>query len=92
MPTVPERLATLEALAIQNRDRLDTVTELIDGGEGMPWERSVRGRLHRIESTLAGFVLRRSYGIGALQGWRSAALILCGVATAAAAWYSVLSR
>jgi len=90
MPTVGERLATLEQIARENRDRLDTVTDLLNGGDGLPYDRSVRGRLHTIESTLTGIVLRRSAGLGQLKAWQSAALLLCAVATAAAAWYAAL--
>jgi hypothetical protein len=92
MPTVGERLATLEQIARENRDRLDTVTDLLNGGDGLPYDRSVRGRLHIIENSLAGMVLRRNYGVGMLKGWQSVVLVLCAIGTAAAAWYSVLSR
>lgn len=92
VPTVAERLATLEALARENRDRIDAVHDLLSGGGGVSYDRSVRGRLHKIEGTLAAFVLRRNYGVGLLAGWQRGALVLCGIATAAAAWYSVLTN
>ncbi len=92
MPTVPERLATLEQLAKDNASRLETVTDLLNGGDGLPYERSVRGRLHIIESSLTGIVLRRSAGLGMLKGWQSVILVLCAVGTAAAAWYAALKH
>lgn len=88
--TVGERLATLEALERDNAQRLDELRELVNGGATVSWERSVRGRLHRIETTLAGLVLRRNFGVGLLKGWERAVLVACGVATAAASWYAAL--
>ena len=92
MPTVGERLATLEQIARENNARLETVTDLLNGGDGLPYDRSVRGRLHIIENSLAGMVLRRNYGVGMLKGWQSALLVLCAVGTAAAAWYAALKH
>ena len=91
MPSVAERLATLEAGVQDLRNDVRAVLDQLEGGSGVPYERSVRGRLHTIEGALAGMVLRRSVGIGMIKGWQGVLLVLCGVATAAAAWYSVLS-
>lgn len=90
MPTAVERLATLEAAVTDLRDDVRAVLDLLEGGGGVPYERSVRGRLHSIESTLGGIVLRRAAGVGMLKGWQGLLLVLCGVATAAAAWYAAL--
>ena len=92
MPTVAERLATLEQIAKDTADRLEDVADLLNGGDRLPYDRSVRGRLHSIEGTLAAYVVRRSAGLGMAKGWQSAILILCALATAGAAWYSVLKR
>lgn len=92
MPTVPERLATLEQIAKDNASRLATVTDLLNGGDGLPYDKSVRGRLHTIEGTLSGMVLRRSAGLGMLKGWQSVVLMLAALATVAAAWYSALKH
>lgn len=91
MPTVAERLATLEVIARENRDKIESVVDLLNGGGDTDYDRSVRGRLHQIETTLAGLVLRRNYGVGLLAGWQRVILVACGIATAAAAWYSVLT-
>ncbi len=92
MPRIEERLATLEQIAKENASRLETVTDLLNGGDGLPYDRSVRGRLHTIESTLTGIVLRRSAGLSMLKGWQSTLLLLCAVGTAAAAWYAALKH
>ena len=92
MPTVGERLATLEQIAKENSARLETVTDLLNGGDGLPYERSVRGRLHLIESSLAATVLRRSAGLHMLKGWQSAILLLAAVGTVAASWYAALTH
>jgi hypothetical protein len=92
MPTVGERLATLEVLARESRASIEDVRELISGGGGVPWDRSVRGRLHRIESTLAGMVLRRNFGVGLLKGWERAALVCAAAATVAASWYAAIAH
>lgn len=90
MPTVGERLATLEAIARENREKIDALLDAMNGGADVAYDRSVRGRLHQIEGTLAGMVLRRNMGIGMLRGWQSAVLLACAVATAAAAWYAAV--
>lgn len=90
MPTPGERIATLEAVTHALEARLDDATDLLNGGGDISYDRSVRGRLHTIETTLAGMVLRRNYGVGLLKGWQRLVLVACGVATAAAAWYSAL--
>jgi len=90
MATVGERLATLEVIARENRDKIDVLTDLISGGGDTDYDRSVRGRLHKIETTLAGIVLRRNFGVGLLRGWERFALVVFGFATAAAAWYHVI--
>lgn len=90
MPTVAERLATLEQIARDNRSRIDDVADGINGGGDVPYERSMRGRMGSLENTLAAMVLRRSYGTGLLVGWQRVALVICAVATTAAAWYAAL--
>ena len=90
MPTAAERLATLEAGLADIRNDVRAVLDLLNGGNGVTYERSVRGRLHTIESSLAGLILRRSVGIGMLKGWQGVILVACAVATAVAAWYAVL--
>lgn len=91
MPTVVERLAILEQIARDNRDRINAVHDLLNGGSDVTYERSVRGRLHTIETTLAGMVLRRNFGLGFARGWVQAVIVICAVSTAVAAWYAVLS-
>lgn len=92
MPTVTERLATLEAIARENREKIDGILDQISGDGDVPYDRSVRGRLHQIETTLAGMVLRRNLGLGFLKGWERGALALCAVATVAASWYAALAH
>lgn len=91
MATVGERLARIEQIAIEAGRRLDSIEHDLHGGGDVERKDSIRGRLHTIESTLAGIVLRRSVGLGILKGWQGAILVLCGMATAAAAWYAALS-
>jgi hypothetical protein len=90
MPTVGERLATLEAEVREIRQDARAVLDLLNGGNGVAYERSVRGRLHHIESALGALVLRRKFGLGMAKGWQGGILILCAVATAAAAWWAAL--
>lgn len=84
MATVGERLVLLEAL-IREHD------EQLNGGGDVDYTRSVRGRLHQIEGTLAGIVLRRNFGQAFGKGWVQAVLVLAAVGTCAAAWYAALS-
>ena len=91
MATVGERLARIEQIALDAGRRLDSIEHDIHGGGDVERKDSIRGRLHTIEGTLAGMVLRRNVGLGLLKGWQSAVLVMCGLATAAAAWYAALS-
>ena len=53
MPSVPERLATLEA---ETRDLIEKYAKLhadIHSGPGVGWDQSVRGRIHRLTTDLA---------------------------------------
>jgi len=92
MATLGERVATLEAIARENRDKIDHVTDLLEGGGDIEYDRSVRGRLHKIETALAGMVLRRNFGVGLLKGWERGLLVMCAVATVAASWYAALAH
>lgn len=91
MPTVGERLATLEAISRANAEKLDELCDVVNGGGDVEYSRSVRGRLHKIESTLAGMVLRRNFGVGLLKGWERFALVAFAALTAAAAWFRILT-
>jgi hypothetical protein len=51
--TVGERLATLEATARENRDDIQTILQLINGGPSVEWEQSIRGKLHAMRDTQA---------------------------------------
>lgn len=89
----------LEVLARENREgikgtntRIDEVLDLLNGGVRTEYQRSVRGRLHKIESTLAGMVLRRNFGSGLAQGWQRFLLAACAIATVAASWYAALAH
>ena len=56
-----------------------TLLALLEGGDGVTYERSIRGRLHHMDKTLAALALRRRYGLGQAKAWQSALLILCAV-------------
>jgi hypothetical protein len=97
MPTVDERLAILEMIARDNRDRIDEIAESINGGSQVPYDRSVRGRQHAMSGELAAMNLRAKYLTElqqerrvVLKGWQQVAILLCAVLTVAASWYSAL--
>jgi hypothetical protein len=92
MATAGERLATLEQIARETADRLERIEDLLNGGGDTAYDRSVRGRLHKIETTLAGMVLRRNFGVGLLKGWERLALVLFAALTMAASWYAALAH
>ena len=52
MPTPEERIATLEALAAENRRGLDSLRSDIHSGPGVEWSQSIRGRLHSMQSSI----------------------------------------
>ena len=85
-----EKVARLETQLDDLRKDVTDLYEQYQGGHNVTYEHSIRGRLHKIEGTLGGIVLRRSFGLGMLKGWQAGALVLCGLATAAAAWYAAL--
>jgi len=92
LPTAPERLATIEARLSELTSDVRELRDLVNGGDGIEWERSIRGRLHKLESVAAAAVLRRNMGVGLLKGWERAILLAAALATAAAAWYAVLAN
>lgn len=53
MPTTPERLAALEAMNREQDRRLSGLEDALDGGPSVPYERSVRGKLHAMASAMA---------------------------------------
>lgn len=85
-----ERLATLEALGREILHRLENVEDSLNGGGDVEYDRSVRGRLHKLESVAASAVLRRNLGVGLLKGWERFVLVVAAVATAGAAWFAAL--
>lgn len=92
MADLGERVATLEQIARDAGHRLNALENSFNGGGGIEYARSVRGRLHAVETTLAGMVLRRNFGLGFARGWVQAVVVVSAVATAAAAWYAVLAN
>lgn len=92
MPTIAERLATLESLMRGHSARLERIEDALDGGGDVEYPRSVRGRLHKIEGKMAttenlaqaAREMRRSQG-QKLSRWVQVVIVLCGVVTAAAA-------
>lgn len=52
MPTVGERIATLEVLASQNARRLIELHDDIHGGATVEYEQSIRGRLHKMQNAI----------------------------------------
>ena len=92
MATLGERLATIEQIARDAGHRLNALEDQYNGGGDIEYARSVRGRLHTLETTVAGMVLRRNFGHSLGKGWVQAILVLAAVATAAAAWYAVLAN
>jgi len=91
MATVVERIATIEQVARDVEHRLSSVEDALNGGGDVEYTRSVRGRLHQIETTLAGMVLRRNFGVGFLKGWERFVIVAAAVATTVAAWYHVVA-
>ena len=92
MATVGERVATLEQLARETNGRLSAIEHMLNGGDDVEWERSVRGRLHKLETVAAAAVLRKNLGVGLLKGWERFVLVGCAIVTAAAAWYGIVGR
>lgn len=84
MPTPGERIATIEAEVHELRRDVAEIRALIDGGNGVEWKRSVRGRLHELRNDVDALLALRRAGIHLVsRGWRTVAGI-CLLATAAA--------
>lgn len=90
MATLGERVAANEVRLAELATDVRELRNMLEGGGGVEYERSVRGRLHKLESVAAAAVLRRNLGVGLLKGWERAVLLAAALATAAATWYSVL--
>lgn len=92
MATLGERVATVEARLTDLTTDVRELRNVVEGGGDVEYERSVRGRLHTVEKTVAGFVLRRNFGAGFGKAWVQSVLVASAVATAAAAWYAALGH
>ena len=90
MATLGERVATLEEIARSSGRRLRDIEHVYHGGGDVEYDHSVRGRLHSLETALTALAMRRNFGLGLLKGWERFVLVLCGLATVAAAWYAAL--
>ena len=90
MPTIGERLATLEQVARDARRELRELHAAINGGDDVAWDRSVRGRLHNLETTMAAISLGRRLHARSMSRLTQAVLILCALATAAAPYVIAL--
>ena len=90
MPTIGERLAVLDQRVTDLTTDVREIRNALEGGGDVTYERSVRGRLHKLENVAAVAVLRRNLGVGLLKGWERMLLLAAALATAGAAWYSVL--
>lgn len=80
----------LETREHENRERIERLEDGMNGGGDVDYDRSVRGRLHKLESVAASAVLRRNLGVGLLKGWERFVLVAAAIATAGASWYAVL--
>jgi hypothetical protein len=97
VPTVEERLATLEAIVRHNRRELSEVLELIHSGPRVPWDQSIRGRLHKVSESLASVdklaEAAREVRRAQVRAWSRAekvALLLCATATAVAPYVALI--
>lgn len=72
MPTTPERLAYLEALAREHERRISELSDEIDGGPTVAYPISVRGKLHAMQSAMASAEKLREAAVAAAQAQRAA--------------------
>jgi hypothetical protein len=91
MPTADVRLSLLER-------QMAEIHELLNGGPSVAWDRSIRGRLHAMQSTESAAAaladaLRevRRERTRRWADWQKVALVLSAVVTAAASVYAALS-
>jgi hypothetical protein len=91
MPTVTERLATLEAIARQNRTSIEEIRDAVNGGGDVLWERSVRGRLHNIESYVTSKKWLSEYAGRRVKRWHAIAFAVMGGITTTASVVAALA-
>jgi hypothetical protein len=72
MPTTPERLTDLEASRRELERRLSALEDGLDGGPSVPWARSVRGRLHAMQSAMASAEMLRKAAEASAHAQRDA--------------------
>jgi hypothetical protein len=92
VPSVPERLATLEARVAQVAQRVQEIYDAVNGGNGVEWPQSIRGRLHAVEGLQAAAAsleksaedIRRARN-RRLDTWAQVLLVCAAIVTAAAA-------
>jgi hypothetical protein len=90
--TVEERLATLEQIARDNQADIRAILGGVNGGEGVEWARSVRGRLHTIETYVNAARLGQTYRHRSWSLWVQAVVVLAAVAAGAAPYVILLTR
>ena len=101
MPSVPERLATLEGIVLENRRRIEALYSDIHSGPGVEWKQSIRGRIHDMSGDLAAADklaealredLRRrdKYERGRIKRWQWVYLAVCATLAAMAPYVILL--
>jgi hypothetical protein len=91
MPTVEERLATLEAIARENRGSIEEIRDSMNGGGDVAYERSVRGRLHTIESYVTSKKWLSEYAGRRVKRWHAVVLVVFGGVTTSASVVAALA-
>ena len=90
MPTPGERIATLEEQSRDFTRRIEALEDQYNGGGDTDYNRSVRGRLHNLEGTMAAMGVVTKQRVRILRGWQAVTLSLCAVVTAACAIVTAL--
>jgi hypothetical protein len=90
--TVEERLATLEQIARDNQRDIREILGAVNGGEGIEWVRSVRGRLHTIEQYVNSARLGQAYRQRSWSLWVQAVVAAAAVAAGAAPYVILLAH
>jgi hypothetical protein len=99
VPTPEERLARIEVRTSEIEARLEELLELVNSGPRVPWEQSLRGRLHTVSDRLASVraleqaarEVRRARH-HSLSVTERLLLALCAVAAAVAPYVLLLTR
>lgn len=90
MPTPGERITSLEVTVREHERRIESLEDYLNGGGDVEYPRSVRGRLHSVEGTLAAMGVVTKQRVSIIRGGWALLLGFCSIVVAVCAIITAL--